>query len=100
MLKSIKIIWYFYKAVLVWCILGTLFCIYFIFTKQLNAPLSYLCKFCSYGAILSIQYFNYNSTKTFFYFRNAGYSINRLYFYAFSFDLVAYSVLLSLSTIR
>jgi len=100
MINSLKITWYFYKPILVWCLLATFTCIYYVFSGQLNIPFAYLCKLCSYAFILGIQYLNFNSTKTYFYFRNAGYGIGHLYVYVFSIDLIAFIILLSLSTIR
>ncbi|WP_295719836.1 hypothetical protein [Mucilaginibacter sp.] len=100
MYNTLKIAWYFYKPTLVWCLLATFACIYYVLSRQLNIPLAFLCKLFSYASILGIQYLNFNSTKTYFYFRNAGYSVRRLYFYVFSFDLITFSILLSLSTIR
>jgi hypothetical protein len=99
-MHALKITWYFYKPIWVWCLLATLFCIYYVLRKELNIPFACLCKLASYSAILGLQYLNSNASKTYFYFRNAGYNINRLYLYAFGLDFIAFIILLSISTIR
>jgi len=100
MIYSLKITWYFYKAIMAWCIIASLACVYYLCSHQLNVPLAVICKLASYAAILGVQYLNFNATKTYFYFRNAGFNINRLYLYAFSLDFAGFIILLSLSTIR
>ncbi len=85
---------------MVYCILATLASVYYLTSRQLNIPFVVLIKLASYAAILGVQYLNFNATKTYFYFRNAGYSINRLYLYAFGLDFMAFIILLLLSTIR
>jgi len=98
--NSLKIAWYFYKPIMAWCITASLFCIYYVASRQLNIPFGTICKLVSYAAILGIQYLNFNATKTYFYFRNAGYNVGRLYAVVFCFDLTLFAILLSLTTIR
>jgi hypothetical protein len=100
MIQTLRITWYFYKSVLVWCVLVTAACIFFVFSGQLNVALACICKLAAYAAVLGMQYLNANATRNYFYFRNAGYSINSLYLYAFGLDFIAFVILLSLSTIR
>jgi Na+/H+ antiporter NhaC len=100
MVKSVKIGWYFYKPVMVWCILASLACLYYLLSRQLNIPFAVICKLVSYAAILGLQYLNFKAVQTYFYFRNAGYNISLLYLSVFACDFIAFIVLLSLSTIR
>jgi hypothetical protein len=96
MLNTIKITWYFYKSILLWCVFISVVCIYYVLKGEINVVLSYIYKLMSYGFVAGFQYYTFNSNKTFFYFRNAGYGIDRLYLYAFGFDAVAYGLILSL----
>jgi hypothetical protein len=98
--NTIRITWYFYKAFMPWCIISSLACLYYLCSHQFNIPFAIICKLVSYAAILGVQYINFNSTKTYFYFRNAGYSINLLYVYTFGLDFLIFIILISLSTIR
>ncbi|QTE37302.1 hypothetical protein ACRQ5D_16865 [Mucilaginibacter sp. P25] len=96
MRNTIKITWYFYKSMLLWCMTINMICIYYLFRGEVNIVESYIFKIMSYGLIIGFRYYNYNSTKTFFYFRNAGYGIDKLYLYALTCDALAYGILLSL----
>ena len=58
---------------------------------------SLLLKVMGYTSALGYQYFT--SVKTYFYFRNAGYSIRRMYIYTFLFDLLIYVLLIILYSI-
>ncbi|SEO84692.1 hypothetical protein SAMN05192574_11463 [Mucilaginibacter gossypiicola] len=71
-------------------------CIYFLLRGEVNVVGSYVLKVLSYGLIIGFQHYNYNANKAFFYFRNAGYGIDKLYLYALTCDALAYGVLLSL----
>ncbi|MFC0513661.1 hypothetical protein ACFFGT_05595 [Mucilaginibacter angelicae] len=96
MRNTIKITWYFYKSILLWCTLISVVCSYYVLVGKINVVESYILKMMSYGLIIGFQYYNYNSKKTFFYFRNAGYGIDRLYLYALTCDALVYGILLSL----
>ncbi|GAA3957666.1 hypothetical protein [Mucilaginibacter dorajii] len=97
---TIRITWYFYKSLIIWCLLVSFFAIYYVFEGELNIALAFIVKIFGYASALGVRYLNYNSSKTNFYFRNAGYSINRLYVYTFGFDFLIFIILISLSTIR
>ncbi|MET3503375.1 hypothetical protein ABIC45_005012 [Mucilaginibacter rubeus] len=81
---------------LLWCMSINMICIYYLLRGEVNVAGAYILKIMSYGLIIGFRYYNYNSNKTFFYFRNAGYGIDRLYLYALTCDALAYGILLSL----
>ena len=69
--------------------------LYLIYERNLvNYPLSLFIKLCGYAFIIGYQYFTAN--QTYFYFRNAGYRIRRLYIYSIIADLIFFSILFSL----
>ena len=81
--------WYFYKPICIINLILTAICIldvYKIGMRFVGATL--FIKLVGYAA--TIAYKNYFANKTYMYFRNAGYSITRMYFYAFGSDFVAY----------
>jgi hypothetical protein len=100
MFKSPAIVWYFYKSLLLWNVTISLVCIYYIHQHDVTIPASLFLKLLSYGFAVGYQHYNFSVNKTFFYFRNAGYTIRSLYLYMFSIDILIYAVLLSLSLIR
>lgn len=53
---------------------------------------TFLIKVVGYGCSALYQY--YLSNKSYYYFRNAGYSVKRMYAYTFSVDFVAYIILI------
>ncbi|MDN5287486.1 MAG: hypothetical protein JWR38_3760 [Mucilaginibacter sp.] len=99
MFKSPAIVWYFYRSLLLWHATISLVCIYYIHQHKLTIFASVFLKLASYGFAVGYQHYNFSANKTFFYFRNAGYTIRRLYLYMFSIDIVIYAALLSLSFI-
>ena len=72
--------------------------IYLIYRRDvINFPQSLTIKFFGYAFIIGYQYFTAN--KAYFYFRNAGYSIKKLYIYSIIADLIIYSILYLIPTI-
>jgi len=58
---------------------------------------SFFIKFIGYASSVGIQ--NYFSAKEFYYYRNAGYSIKRMYSYAFLIDLIIYAFMVYTYTV-
>lgn len=78
--------------------LNILLSLYLIYRHDIfTFPGAILAKFCGYGAIIGYQYFTAN--QTFFYFRNAGYSIRRLYIYSIIADLLLFALLSLVPTV-
>jgi hypothetical protein len=72
--------------------LNMLLSLYLIYRHDIfSVPGAIFAKFCGYGAIVGYQYFTAN--QTYFYFRNAGYSIKQLYIYSIIADLVIFIIL-------
>lgn len=91
--------WYFYKPIYIINLILTLICILDVYKIGLWF-LGYSIFIKAVGYIATIAYKNYFANKTYMYFRNAGYSITRMYTYAFVFDFLAYIttiILLSLT---
>ena len=66
--------------------------LYLVYCRNIYSyPLGLFAKCCGYLVIIGYQYFSAN--KSFFYFRNAGYSIKQLYTYSFVVDLLLFSIL-------
>jgi len=71
-----------------------IFSLYLIYkSSEVNYGQSIFLKLCSYIFLFGYQYFT--KSNTYFYFRNAGYGVRRLYMYVITLDLVLYSVLYS-----
>jgi hypothetical protein len=96
MFKSPAIVWYFYRSLLLWHITISLVCIYCVHTILGSV----FIKLLSYGLAVAYQHYNFSANRTFFYFRNAGFTIRRLYLYMFSIDILIYMAILSLTLIR
>ncbi|MDB5149426.1 MAG: hypothetical protein JWQ57_3446 [Mucilaginibacter sp.] len=97
MRNTIKITWYFYKSISLWCLITSLACAYYVLPGKINVVESYIFKLMGYGLAAGFQYIYQNANRTFFYFRNAGYSIDNLYIYSFVSDAVAYGIFISIS---
>jgi hypothetical protein len=93
------IIWHFYKPLLSFNILFTLICFYGVVKNGSEfIALILPIKIMGYACILGYQY--YFSNNTYFYFRNAGYRVRRLYIYVLSLDILIclmLSVIISIS---
>jgi hypothetical protein len=68
-----------------------------VLTGKINVVESYIFKLMGYGLAAGFQYIYQNANRTFFYFRNAGYSIDSLYIYSFTSDALAYGIFISIS---
>jgi hypothetical protein len=93
MKRSLTLIFHFYKPIISISLLFTalgLFNFFKMGIEYLNVPL--FIKLFGYAITAGYQYFF--SAKSFFYFRNAGYSIRRMYVYVFSLDLSFYLLLM------
>ena len=89
MYKLKSILYQFNRPVFV---LNILLSLYLVYKHDIfNFPGAIFAKFCGYGAIIGYQYFTAN--QTFFYFRNAGYSIRWLYIYSIIADLLLFTIL-------
>jgi hypothetical protein len=86
------IIWHFYKPTLIFNILFTLICLFGV-VKNGSEFIAVILpiKMMGYACIFSYQYFL--NSNTYFYFRNAGFRIRRLYIYVLSLDIVICLVL-------
>jgi len=89
MYKFKTILYQFNRPVFVFNMVLSLYLIYR--RDMVDYPQSLFIKFCGYAFIIGYQYFAANNS--YFYFRNAGYSIRRLYGYSIIADLILYSVL-------
>ncbi|MBB3969271.1 hypothetical protein [Mucilaginibacter phyllosphaerae] len=81
--------WYFYKPIYIINLIFTLICLLDIF-KIGFWFIGYTIFIKAIGYMATIAYKNYFANKTYMYFRNAGYSITRMYVYAFAFDFFSY----------
>lgn len=89
MYKLRTILYQFNRPVFVFNMLLSLYLIYR--RDMVNYPQGLFIKLCGYLFIIGYQYFTTN--KIYFYFRNAGYSIRRLYVYSIVADLLIFSIL-------
>lgn len=81
--------WYFYKPICIINLILTLICLLDVYRIGIWF-LGYTIFIKAIGYIATIAYKNYFANKTYMYFRNAGYSITRMYLYAFAFDFLVY----------
>lgn len=95
MYKLITILYQFNRPVFA---LNMLLSLYLIYRLDIfSYPGAILAKCCGYGAVIGYQYFT--ASQTYFYFRNAGYSIRRLYIYSIIADLILFSILSFIPTV-
>ncbi len=90
-----KLIWYFYKPIVVWNSAFTLACLGFIGyygTKVAGFVLFF--KVMGYASTTFLQ--SYTAKNVFMFYRNAGYSIRRMYSYTYAIDLAIYFITLTL----
>ena len=95
-MSNIRVLtWYFYRPIYIINLLLTVICIWDVYIIGMwFIGFTFFIKLVGYAA--TIAYKNYFANKNYMYFRNAGYSITRMYFYAFGFDLAVYVVLIIL----
>jgi hypothetical protein len=85
----------FYRPQFLWNVVFSaagLYDLYFNGIGQLVG--SFLIKFMGYVSCVGLEY--YFSNQTYFYYRNAGYSVRRLYGYSFALDFSIYLLLVAL----
>jgi len=95
MYKLRTILYQFNRPVFVFNMILSLVLIYC--RSKVDYPAAVFVKFCGYGVVMAYQYFTAN--QTYFYFRNAGYSIKWLYVYSIIADLIIFSILYLLPSI-
>lgn len=89
MAKIYTLTWYFYKPIYIINAILTAICVWDIYAIGMwFLGYTFLIKMVGYAA--TIAYKNYFANKTYMFFRNAGYSITRMYFYSFGFDMLVY----------
>jgi len=89
MYKLKTILYQFNRPAFVFNMLLSLVLIYY--RTKVDYPAAIFVKLCGYGVVMAYQYFMAN--QTYFYFRNAGYRIRRLYTYSIIADLIIFSIL-------
>lgn len=89
MYKLKTILYQFNRPVFIFNLVLSLYLIYR--QDAVNYAGGIFIKFCGYSFVIGYQYFT--ASKTYFYFRNAGYSIRRLYIYSVIADLAIFSIL-------
>jgi hypothetical protein len=88
-----KLTWYFYKPLLFWNLAFSfvyLGLIVYYGTKIIGY--GFYFKLLGYGSTVFLQ--NYTARNVYMYYRNAGYSIRRMYSYTFAIDFTIYLALL------
>lgn len=90
-----KLIWYFYKPILLWNLAFTLICLALVALYGTKvAGFVFFFKLIGYASTTSLQ--SYSAKNVYMYYRNAGYSIKRMYAYTYSLDLASYLLLLTI----
>lgn len=93
--KTLTLVWYFYRPVMVVDLIFTAICLVSLLKIGLWFLINTLIiKALGYAAMLF--YKNYFGSKTYMFYRNAGYSISRMYVYACSCDLAIYFVIIAI----
>ncbi|MES2267173.1 MAG: hypothetical protein V4520_10450 [Bacteroidota bacterium] len=88
----------YYRILLVYNITFTFLCVFLIgFSGAGNPVTLFFAKFIGFAGAVGLHY--YSSAKTYFYYRNAGLAIRRLYAYAFIIDLTIYVIFITLFTL-
>jgi hypothetical protein len=79
----------YYRTLLVYNITFTFLCLFLVgFSTGNNIVSMFFSKLIGFCAAVGLHYFS--SAKTYFYYRNAGLYIRRLYFYAYVVDLTIF----------
>ena len=95
MKNSGAILLHFNRTLITWNLFVGLACIYYIDKNEITTGNAYFFKAISYLVVVGFQHYNYSIKKTFFYFRNAGYSIRGLYVYSFLIDIALFSIMVT-----
>jgi hypothetical protein len=86
---------YFYKPILPWNLGFTLTAIFFIGTYGARVTgFMFFWKLIGYVSTIFLQ--SYTAKNVYMYYRNAGYSIKRMYVYAFAIDMAIFIIMLIL----
>jgi hypothetical protein len=94
MLKSYSLLFQFYRTFLWWNLLITVVALYAIQIGGAgNTGNSIIIKLIGYLGAFSFQTYFYK--YVYFYYRNAGQSVKKLYIYAFSLDFLSYLLITS-----
>ena len=89
------LIWYFYKPLLLWNLSFSV-----VYLGLISAyghkviQYGFFFKLLGYASTTFLQ--SYTARNVYMYYRNAGYSIRRMYFYAYALDMFIYLLMLSL----
>nr|WP_067053923.1 hypothetical protein [Mucilaginibacter sp. L294] len=79
----------YYRTLLIYNITFTILCVFLIgFSGAGNPVTLFFAKFAGFAGAVGLHYFS--SAKTYFYYRNAGMAIRRLYVYAFTIDVIVF----------
>jgi hypothetical protein len=90
-----KLVWYFYKPILLWNLAFSFVCLWFIYLYgEKIAGLILFFKLIGYAATTFLQ--SYTAKNVYMYYRNAGYSIRRMYAYTYGIDLALYFAMLTI----
>ncbi|MBK0379091.1 hypothetical protein [Mucilaginibacter segetis] len=90
-----QLLWYFYKPLFIWNLafsLGYLEIIHIYGQKVISY--GFFFKLLGYASTTYLQ--SYTAKNTYMYYRNAGYSIKRMYIYVYTIDIGIYIILLTL----
>ncbi|TSD66948.1 hypothetical protein FFF34_005980 [Inquilinus sp. KBS0705] len=88
------LIWYFYKPILLWNLAFTLICVGLIafYGTKVNSFVFFF-KLMGYASTTFLQ--SYTAKNVYMYYRNAGYSIRKMYAYTYLIDFCIYVILLT-----
>ena len=88
----------FYKPQLLWNLLFSIAGLTDLYINGIGQLVaSFFIKIVGYASCLGFEY--YFSKQTYFYYRNAGFSVRRLYGYSFAFDFMMYILLVAALTL-
>jgi len=90
-----KLIWYFYKPLFIWNFAFSLICVGFIsiYGTKVNSIVLFF-KLMGYASAIFLQ--SYTAKNVYMFYRNAGYSIRRMYTYVYLIDFAIYLAVLTL----
>ncbi|RWY54094.1 hypothetical protein [Mucilaginibacter gilvus] len=89
-----KLIWYFYKPIFLWNLAFSFACLWLIGINGVKvAGLVFFFKLIGYASTTYLQ--SYTAKNVYMYYRNAGYSIRRMYAYVYAVDIAIYSAMLA-----
>ncbi|MEO7214330.1 hypothetical protein [Mucilaginibacter sp.] len=90
-----KLVWYFYKPIFLWNLAFSFTCLWLVGTYGAKiAGLVLFFKLIGYASTTFLQ--SYTAKNVYMYYRNAGYSIRRMYAYTYGIDLAVYFAMLTI----